>query len=97
MQHLKDKEKFVIYKEEEDLPLYVSKFVSWVERFIFNRISKRVNWTLDRLKDDTLELTKSNQAIDTAGNWRFNINGDDLEVQRNVSGTWTTVWKYVGS
>lgn len=97
MQHLKDKEKFVVYKEEEDLPRYVSKFVSWVERMIFNRISKRINWILDRQKDDTLEITKSDNAIDVNGNWRFSINGDDLEVERNVSGTWTTVWRFKGS
>lgn len=97
MEHLKDKEKFIVYKEEEDLPRYVSKFVSWVERMIFNRVSKRINWILDRQKDDTLEITKSDNAIDVNGNWRFSINGDDLEVERNVSGTWTTVWRFKGS
>lgn len=97
MEHLKATEKFIVYKKGESLPLYVSKLVSWVERMIFNRISKRVNWILDRQKDDTFEITKSTQAIDTDGNWRFNINGDDFEVQRNVSGTWTTVYIFKGS
>ena len=97
MEHLKDKEKFVVLKEEDNLRVYVSKLVSWMERFIFNRISKRVNWVLDRMKDDTLEITKSGNATNADGNWRFNINGDDLEVQRNVSETWTTVWIFKGS
>ena len=56
-----------------------------------------MNWVLDRMKDDTLEITKSDKTIDVDGNWRFNINSDDLEVQRNVSGTWTTVWIFKGS
>ena len=28
IEHLKNTEKFIIYKKEEDLPLYISKFVS---------------------------------------------------------------------
>ena len=54
MEKLKDTEKFVVYKKDEDLPKYVSKFVSWVERFVFNRISKRVNHLLGRLEDGTV-------------------------------------------
>lgn len=53
MENLKDTEKFVIYKEGEDLPTYISKLVSWIERFVFNRISKRVNFLLMRLEDGT--------------------------------------------
>lgn len=98
MEHLKDTEKFGVgYKEGENLESFFAKLVSFLERRIFNRISKRVNWVLDRQKDDTFEITKSDNAIETDGNWRFNISGDDLIVQKNVSGTWTTVWKYKGS
>lgn len=98
MEHLKDTENFgTVYKEGEDLETFFSKFISFVERRIFNRISKRVNWILDRQKDDTFEITKSGNAIDSNGNWRFSIDGDDLKVERKVSGTWTTVEKYHGS
>lgn len=55
MENLKDTEKFVVYKEGEDLPTYISKLVSWIERFVFNRISKRVNFLLGRLEDGTAD------------------------------------------
>lgn len=97
MEHLKDTEKFIVYKEEEDLPTYVSKLVSWVERFIFNRISKRVNWVLDRQKDDSFEITKDGNAIDEDGNLKFERNGDNWEVQIKSAGTWTTVFIFHGS
>lgn len=97
MEHLKDKEKFIIYKKEEDLSLYVSKLVSWIERKIFNRISKRVNWILDRQKDDTFEITKSDNAIDSNGNFKIERNGDNWEVKIKSSGTWTTVHIFYGS
>ena len=55
MENLKDTEKFIIYKEGEDLPTYISKLVSWIERFVFNRISKRVNFLLLRMEDGTAD------------------------------------------
>lgn len=98
MEHLKDTEKFGVgYKEGENLEGFFAKLVSFLERRIFNRISKRVNWILDRQKDDTLEITKSDNAIETVGNWRFNISGDDLIVQRYNRTSWDTVWEYKGS
>lgn len=38
---------------EENLSTYISKLVSWIERMIFNRISKRVNFLLLRMEDGT--------------------------------------------
>lgn len=55
MENLKDTEKFIVYKEGDDLPTYISKLVSWIERFVFNRISKRVNFLLMRLEDGTAD------------------------------------------
>ena len=96
MEHLKDKEKFTVYKDGEDLPRYIRKIIFWLEVHVFNRISKRVNWILDRQKDDTLEITKSSQAIGTDGNWRLNIDGTDFKIQKKVSGTWTTIHIFHG-
>lgn len=97
MEHLKDTEKFVVYKEGNDLPKYISKLVSWIERMIFNRISKRVNWILDRQKDDSFEITKDGNAIDENGNFKIERNGDNWEVKIKSAGTWTTVHIFYGS
>lgn len=97
MEHLKDTEKFIVYKEEEDLPTYVSKLVSWIERFIFNRISKRVNWVLDRQKDDSFEITKDGNTIGEEGNWRRRIDGDDFVTERHDGSDWITFDRIHGS
>ena len=98
MEHLKDTEKFIVYKKEEDLPLYMSKFVSWVERFIFNRISKRVNFLLTRINDQKLEIiADGNTDKNEDGNWRISESSGDLIVQKRINGTWTTAETYHGS
>ncbi len=98
MEHLKDTENFgTVFKEGEDLETFFSKFISFVERRIFNRISKRVNWVLDRQKDDSFEITKSGNAIDSNGNFRIINSGDDWLIQIKSGGTWITVEKYHGS
>lgn len=98
MEHLKEKEKFgTPYKEGEDLEPFLAKFLSWIERRIFNRIAKRVNWILDRQKDDTFELTESDKAIDSNGNWRIDISSGDFVIQRKIGGTWTDLFKVKGS
>lgn len=97
MEHLKDKERFITYKEDEDLPNYVRKIVFWLEVHVFNRISKRVNWLLDRHKDDSFEITRTGNAIDTNGNFKIERNGEDWEVKIKSGGTWTTVWIFYGS
>ena len=48
MDNLKDIESFgATYKEGEDIQRFLEKLQTWIERSIFNRISKRVNllWT----------------------------------------------------
>lgn len=52
MEHLKDIEKFKAkYTEGDDLPEYLNKLVSFVERMVFNRTSKRVNFLLTRMEN----------------------------------------------
>jgi len=98
LEHLKDTENFgTNFKEGENLEKFFEKLLSWIERRIFNRISKRINWILDRQKDDSLEITKEGNAIDENGNLKIERNGDDWEVKIKSSGTWTTVWTFKGS
>lgn len=54
MENLKDTESFgSTYNEGEDLVRFLEKFQAWIERRIFNCISKRVNFLLLRLEDGT--------------------------------------------
>ena len=73
MEHLKDTEKFIVYKKGQNLVVYISKLVSWIERFVFNRISKRVNWLLDRVKDGGIEIPPEGEVPGTDGSWRHRI------------------------
>jgi hypothetical protein len=89
MENLKDTEKFVIYKKGEDLPRYISKLVSWIERFVFNRIPKRVNWLLDRVFQNHYEIiSPNNTGREQDGNWRIRNDGTNIKVERRESGTW---------
>ncbi len=70
MEHLKDTEKFKTkFKKGDDLPAYLNKFVSWAERMVFNRISKRVNFLLTRM--ETLEdgVTVGQMAVWDGEKW----------------------------
>lgn len=56
MDNLKDVESFgATYKEGEDLQRFLEKFQTWIERSIFNRISKRVNFLLLRMEEGTAQ------------------------------------------
>lgn len=89
MDNLKDTEKFKVYKKDEDLPIYISKLVSWIERFIFNRISKRVNWLLTRVFQNYYEIiSPDNTEREQDGNWRIRNDGTDLKAEKRESGSW---------
>ena len=104
MEFLKNTEKFIVFKEslekedrEKNLTLYVSKLVSWIERMIFNRISKRVNFLLTRINDSRMEIVASgNSDKDEDDNWRITESSGDLIIEKRVSGTWTEVKKFHG-
>ncbi len=54
MENLKDTERFgSTYKEGEDLEEFLEKLQTWIERRVFDRTSKRVNFLLLRLEDGT--------------------------------------------
>ncbi len=107
MEHLKDTEKFTVYKKklrtledakdnnaeeiEENLSIYISKLVSWIERMVFNRTSKRVNFLLTRVNDNILEIViDGNDDKDQNGNWRLKSDSSgDFLIENRISDTWT--------
>ena len=96
MEFLKGSENFGTgYKKGEDLESFFAKMISFLERRIFNRISKRVNYLLKRVNDGKVEIIPDGtNDKDTDGNWRLttDTNGN-LIIQENISGTWTdTGW-----
>lgn len=64
--------------------------VLWIKDKIWAPISRRINWLLDRIKDDTVEIVAAESEPEDNGNWRLYISGTDLLIQRKESGTWTT-------
>ncbi len=78
MEHLKDTENFgTTYEKGENLKTFFEKLISFIERRIFNRISKRVNFLLTRVielkietvtGDTTLDDTHSMVLVDASGN-----------------------------
>lgn len=99
MEHLKDKEKFIVYKDGEDLPRYIRKIVFWLEVHVFNRISKRVNFLLTRINDSRTEIVApDNSDKDEDGNWRTRVTDNgDFVFEKRISGTWTELNKIHGS
>lgn len=98
MEYLKDAEKFgITFKEGEDLEDFFSKLLSFLERKIFNRTSKRVNFLLTRINDQKLEIiADGNTDKNENGNWRISENSGDLVIEKRVSETWTEVRKFHG-
>ena len=98
MEHLKDTENFgMAFKEGEDLEGFFSKIISFLERRIFNRISKRVNFLLTRVNDQKMEIVADgNSNKNEDDNWRIIETSGDLVIEKRVSGTWVEVQKYHG-
>lgn len=99
MEYLKNVENFGVgYKDGENLETFFSKLVSFLERRVFNRVSKRVNFLLTRINDQKIEIVADgNNDKEQTGNWREIISGDDLLKQRYDGTTWITVHKWYGS
>lgn len=98
MEYLKDIENFgMSFKEGENLEGFFSKLVSFLERRVFNRISKRVNFLLKRVNDQKMEIVASgNKDKDENDNWRLRESSGDLVIEKRVSGAWVEVQKYHG-
>lgn len=98
MEYLKDMENFgVAFKEGHDLEKFIGKFLSWNERRVFNRISKRVNFLLTRINDQKLELiADGNSDKDEDDNWRLRESSGNLVIEKRVSDVWSEIIK-IGS
>lgn len=66
-----------------------SRLVMWIENKIYKIISRRINWLLDRITSDGIELIPEGSEPGDDGNWRIIIIGTDLHFQRRVSGSWS--------
>ena len=97
MENLKDLENFgEEYKENENLEDFLANLVSFTERRIFNRTSKRVNFLLTRINDQKLEIiADGNSDKDEDGNFRNIESSGDFLFQKRISGTWTTLWSWL--
>ncbi len=101
MEHLKDLENFGIpFKEgEDDVEEFLNELVSFVERRVFNRVSKRVNFLLTRINDQKVEIVADgNSDKDEDNNWRTRVNANgDFVFEKRVSGAWVEANKIAGS
>ncbi len=100
MEFLKDKENFGIgYQKDENLEGFFEKLITFIERRIFNRISKRVNFTLKRVQDNRIELiAPGNDDKGQDNNWAIEVDSNfDLIFEKRISGTWTEANKIHGS
>lgn len=97
MEHVSNTEKFgETYKKGDSLVPFFTKLLRWIEVKLYNQIARRINWIKDRQKDDSFEITRSGNAIDTNGNFKIERNGENWEVKIKSGGTWTTVHIYYG-
>jgi hypothetical protein len=99
MEYLKDIENFgMTFKEGENLEGFFAKLVSFLERRVFNRISKRVNFLLTRVNDQKVEIiADGNSDKDQNGNWRISESSGDLVIEKRISGSWVEAQKIAGS
>lgn len=99
LEYLNDTENFGEgYKEGQKLERFFSKLLSFIERQIFNRISKRINFLLTRVNDSKVEIVApGNKDKNEDGNWQLIVDDNgDLLAQKRISGTWETSEIYHG-
>lgn len=84
----------------------------YIQSVVFNQmqsylqIATRINWLLDRVHIESvsgnnnivIEFIKPGQNKNDSGNWRFILTSANAsEIQENVSGTWTTRGRWIGT
>ena len=91
MEYLKDTENFgQTFKEGDDIEKFFEEILSFFERKVFNKTSKRVNFLLTRINDQKLEIVADgNSDKNQDSNWRLLESSGSLIIQKRVSGTWT--------
>ncbi len=92
MEYLEETDSFgKTYQRGDNLEEFLKDLVQFVERRVFERISRRVNFILTRINDNKLEVVADgNSDKNKDGNWRMKIDSDEhLIIQENINGTWT--------
>ncbi len=100
MEFLKDLENFGVgYQKGEELEGFFEKLISFVERRIFNRISKKVNFILTRINDSRMEtVAPGNKDKNEDGNWRTRVDDNgDFVFEKRVNSVWVEANKIHGS
>ena len=66
-----------------------SRLVGWIENKIYRIASRRINWLLDRVLSEGIEIIPEGNSPGDDGNWRIIVVAADLQFQKMISGTWT--------
>lgn len=74
-----------------------SRLVLWIENKIYRIVSRRINWLLDRVLSEGLEIIPDGNAPGDDGNWRMIVVSGDLKFQKRVSSVWSDAHTILGS
>lgn len=94
LEFLKETEDFgAVFEKDGDIEEFIDDLVSFIERRVYNKIAKRVNFLLTRVNDQKFEfVADGNDDKDQDGNLRIiNSGGNFLFQKRNgdsETGTW---------
>jgi hypothetical protein len=96
--NLNEKETFgSSFKEGDDAGKYSEELLLFIERKVYGRISRRVNFLLKMVNNQKLELIDDgNTDKDQNGNWKIAIISGDLKVQKRIDDVWVTSRTYSG-
>lgn len=87
-----------VKKSLDDLEGFMDDLVAFVERRVYNKLAKKVNFLLTRVNDQKFEfVADGNKDKDEDGNWRIVESSGDLVIQKRISGTWTNANRFAGS
>ncbi len=73
-----------------------SRLVLWIENKIYRIISRRINWLLDRVLSEGIEIIVDGNEPGGDGNWRLIVDSGNLLFQKRISGVWEIVWTIKG-
>lgn len=92
MDKLKSAEFFPDPQEGESFEVYMPRLLRWLEKELWYKISKRINFLLDTVNDGNISLASDGIVHfgdeDTNGTWRLIRSGNNWNMERRESGTW---------
>ena len=71
-----------------------SRLVLWIENKIYRIISRRINWLLDRVLSEGIEIIPEGNEPGDDGNWRIIVVSGDLTFQKRISSIWEDASSY---